>query len=216
MLSQFERAFSPKKKYLLSGVKHMLKYLNNLILIILLITAASFDVKKNKIPNFITFPLIIVGLILNIIMNGFGGLTFSLTGFAFGLAIFFIPFALGLMGAGDVKLMAAIGALMGFKFTVLSTLYTAAAGLIVVFGYLIYKNKIFSYFRKYFVAIIRTILINIKFKDNSTLGNKLKRYAYYSAAPNETNEKLYVPYGLAIALGTLFVLWGNYKGYIFF
>lgn len=216
MLSQFERAFSPKKKYLISGVKHMLKYINNLMLIILLIMAASFDVKKNKIPNFLTFPLIIMGLVLNIIMDGFSGLIFSLNGFAFGLAIFFIPFAMGLMGAGDVKLMAAVGSFMGFKFTVMSTLYTAAAGLIVAIGYLIYKKKVFSYFRKYLVSIIRVILININFKDNSTLENKLKRYAYYNAAPNDTNEKLYVPYGLAIALGTLFVLWGNYKGYIFF
>lgn len=91
----------------------MLANLINLILIILLLTASFFDAKEKRIPNFLTFPVIFTGLILNIIMNGLDGITFSFYGFLIGLAIFFIPFALGLMGAGDVKLMAAIGALMG-------------------------------------------------------------------------------------------------------
>lgn len=194
----------------------MLTNINNVILIILLLAAAFFDVTKNKIPNFLTFPVICAGIILNIIVNGFSGFLFSLYGFFFGLAIFFIPFAFGLMGAGDVKLMAAVGTLKGFRFTVISTFFSSVAGLIVVFGYLIYKKKIFSYFKKYFVALIRLILLKINFSDENILGKKLKKFAYYNAVPNETSEKLYVPYGLAIALGTLFVLWGNYKTYLHF
>jgi len=194
----------------------MLTNINNIILIILILTAAFFDCTKNKIPNLLTFPVMITGLILNIMMNGFSGLIFSLYGFLFGLAIFFIPFAFGLMGAGDVKLMAAVGALKGFRFTVMSTLFSSAAGLIVVLGYLIYKKKIFSYFKKYFVALVRLILLKINFSDGNILGSKLKKIAYSNAAPNETNEKLYVPYGLAIALGTLFALWWNYNTYLHF
>lgn len=193
----------------------MFKYIIIFILIILLIMAAFYDVTKKKIPNFLTFPVIFIGLILNITMNGLNGLMFSLYGFLFGLAIFFIPFALGLMGAGDVKLMAAVGALIGWKITALSTLFSAAAGFIVGFAYLIYKKSIFRYFRKYFVPILRIILTNINFSDGNILGNKLKKYAYFNEAMSGVNEKLYIPYGLAIAFGTLFALWGTYKGYIF-
>lgn len=194
----------------------MLENINNIILIILLLTAAFFDITKNKIPNFLTFPVMLISLILNIIMNGFNGLVFSFWGFILGLAIFFIPFAFGLMGAGDVKLMTAIGALKGFMFTAISALFTAVAGFIVVIGYLIYKKRIFSYFKKYFLTLARVILININFSDGNILGNKLKKFAYSNAASSEASEKLYVPYGLAIALGTLLTLWGNYKTYLRF
>lgn len=187
----------------------MLININNCILTILLLTAAFFDCTKKKIPNFLTFPVIIAGLTLNIIANGFRGGLISFYGFLFGLAIFFIPFALGLMGAGDVKLMAAVGILKGWKFTAFATLFSAAAGLIVVLGYLIYKKKIFSYFKKYFVALARFILKYISFSDRDILGNKLKKFSYSKAAINDASEKIYVPYGLAIALGTLFVLFQN-------
>jgi prepilin peptidase CpaA len=196
----------------------MFANLNNLILIILLFIAAFFDVKEKRIPNVLTFPIMLIGLILNIIMNGLNGCLFSLYGFLIGLAVFFIPFALGLMGAGDVKLMAAIGALMGFKFTVLSSLFSAVAGVIVVFAYLIYKKESFSYFRKYVVAIAKVILKCIYFSDKNIVGNKLKEFAYSKEDEIEIkkNEKLYVPYGLAIALGTLFVLSGIFKRYLLF
>jgi prepilin peptidase CpaA len=196
----------------------MLANLNNIILIILLFIAAFFDVKEKRIPNWLTFPIILIGLILNIIMNGLNGCLFSFYGFLIGLAVFFIPFALGLMGAGDVKLMAAIGSLMGWKFTVLSSLFSAVAGIIVVFGYLIYKKELFSYFRKYFVAIAKAILKYINFSDKNIVGTKLKKFAYSKEIEIgiKKNEKLYVPYGLAIALGTLFVLSGIFKRYLLF
>ncbi len=188
--------------------------LSNYILIILLLIAAFFDTKEKRIPNLLTFPVMLVGLILNIFMNSLNGIMFSFAGFFIGAAVFFIPFALGLMGAGDVKLMAAIGALMGWRFAILSSLFSAIAGIIVVLGYLIYKKRLFSYFRKYFVAVVRAVLNKIYFSDRNIIGNKLKKFAYSSEIENKENEKMYVPYGLAIALGTLFVLGGNIKGYL--
>jgi len=192
----------------------MMINLGNVTLITLLLIAAFYDVKEKRIPNLLTFPVIFAGLIFNVAMNGLNGVMVSFYGFFIGFAIFFIPFALGLMGGGDVKLMAAIGALMGWKFTVLSSLFSAIAGIVVVFLYLIYKKRLFSYFRKYFVAIARFVLNKFYFSDRNIVGNKLKRFAYSNEIQNKENEKLYVPYGLAIALGTLFVLGGNFKGYL--
>jgi len=206
--------FYQKTIYLMLGVDDMMINLGNVTLITLLLIAAFYDVKEKRIPNLLTFPVIFAGLIFNVAMNGLNGVMVSFYGFFIGFAIFFIPFALGLMGGGDVKLMAAIGALMGWKFTVLSSLFSAIAGIVVVFLYLIYKKRLFSYFRKYFVAIARFVLNKFYFSDRNIVGNKLKRFAYSNEIQNKENEKLYVPYGLAIALGTLFVLGGNFKGYL--
>lgn len=194
----------------------MLVNLSSLILIILILTASFFDVKEKRIPNFLTFPVMIIGLVLNIIMNGLNGVVFSFFGFIMGLIVFFIPFTLGFMGGGDVKLMASIGALKGFKFTMLSTLFSAIAGIIVVFAYLIYKKKLFSYFRKYFVFVTQVFLRYVHFSDSSIIGNKLKKFAYFKKVENVKEEKLYVPYGLAIAIGTLVVLSGILNEYIIF
>jgi len=182
----------------------MLENLNNFMLIILLFAAVFFDITQKRIPNFITFPAMLVGLILNIIMNGLNGFLFSFYGFIIGLVIFFIPFVFGLMGAGDVKLMAAIGTIKGFKFTFSSILFAAIAGMIVTFCYLVYKKKLFSYFRKYLVIIAEMILKYIYFSNKNVIGNKLRKFAYPKETEYNLNEKLYIPYGLAIALGALF------------
>lgn len=194
----------------------MLGNFNIFALVILLFTAAFYDLKEKRIPNIITFPIIIVGLILNIIMNGLNGCLFSLNGFFIGLAVFFIPFAFGFMGAGDVKLMGAIGALMGWEFTALSTLFSSIAGFGLVFVYLIYKKRLFRFFKKYFLALVNFILRNIYFSDRNIIGNKLKKISYSNVVENQVEAKLYVPYGLAIALGTLFVLSGIWERYLFF
>lgn len=194
----------------------MFATLMNFVLIILLLAVSFFDVTMKRIPNFLTFPAILIGLILNVFMNNLNGLIFSFFGFFIGLAVFFIPFAVGLMGAGDVKLMAAIGALMGWKFIILSTLFSAIAGIFVTIIYLVYKKKVLSYFRKYFVVISRLILKYIYFSERNFLGNKLRRFAYSRENESKRNEKLYVPYGLSIAVGTLIVLSEIFNEYLIF
>jgi prepilin peptidase CpaA len=120
------------------------------------------------------------------------------------------------MGAGDVKLMAAIGTIKGFKFTFSSILFAAIAGIIVTFCYLAYKKKLFSYFRKYLMIIAEMILKYVYFSNKNVIGNKLRKFAYSKENENNLNEKLYIPYGLAIALGTLFELSGIFKTYLLF
>ena len=65
-----------------------------------------------------------------------------------GLAIFFLPFVMGGMGAGDVKLMGAIGALMGWRSSVLTAFYSALVGGAMVIVYLLYTGKLRDYVKK--------------------------------------------------------------------
>ena len=83
---------------------------------IVLVVAAVIDGIQLKVPNWITFPMIASGWIYSACAYAWGGdswmvgLGWSLLGTAVGLALLLPPYAVGGMGAGDVKLLAGVGA----------------------------------------------------------------------------------------------------------
>lgn len=98
------------------------------------------DLKTRKILNKITYPSIILGFLLQPFLywmsglNGWTGLLQSLYGFLLGFGFFFIFYLIGKgknMGAGDVKLMGAVGALLGWEMTINVIVFTAITGLVV-------------------------------------------------------------------------------------
>ena len=98
----------------------MTHLLNNLgfteiYLSVILVFAGIIDYKKQKIPNYITFSTVFVALIYHFYLSGFNGLLFSIIGMFTGIALLIIPYIMGGMGAGDVKLLGAIGAFIGYK-----------------------------------------------------------------------------------------------------
>lgn len=95
-----------------------------------LIAAAWTDVRQGKIPNAVTYPGVLLGLIGHTIAGGLSGdgeLRIGLAGAAIGLAVGFLPllaaWQAGGVGGGDAKLMAAVGALVGWKFTLAAMVY---------------------------------------------------------------------------------------------
>ena len=76
----------------------------------ILIVAAVIDGWKLKVPNWITFPLILAGWAYSTIAFGWAGLAWSLAGTFVGLGLLLPAYAIGGMGAGDVKLLAGVGA----------------------------------------------------------------------------------------------------------
>jgi prepilin peptidase CpaA len=79
--------------------------------------AAVIDVRTRKIPNSLTVPFCLAGVAFNVIVTwpSWAGLQASLLGFAAGFAIMFVLWLIGGGGAGDLKLMAALGAWLGPK-----------------------------------------------------------------------------------------------------
>src|SRR6185437_14183974 len=75
--------------------------------------AAAIDVRTRKIPNWLTVPFCVAGIAFNLIWRQWAGLQDSLLGFAAGFAIMFVLLLIGGGGAGDLKLMAALGAWLG-------------------------------------------------------------------------------------------------------
>lgn len=109
-----------------------------LLLLALLGTAVWHDVRARRIPNAIVFPGALVALVLHLVLPAGAGLVgapmgglgiaSSLGGLALGLACLLPMYALGLMGAGDVKLLAMVGAFVGAGQILPIALLTLAAG----------------------------------------------------------------------------------------
>src|ERR1700712_3249894 len=86
---------------------------------------AAFDVKSRRIPNVLTLATFILGVALHLDLNGGRGLLSSLAG-ALVCGLIFLAFYLaGGMGAGDVKLMAAVGACAGLSHVTYLLVFTS-------------------------------------------------------------------------------------------
>jgi prepilin peptidase CpaA len=77
------------------------------------VIATITDLRMFKIHNFLTLPLVVSGLLYHGVNGGSPGLGESVLGMVAGFGVFFLIFLLGGMGAGDVKLMAGVGAWLG-------------------------------------------------------------------------------------------------------
>ena len=80
------------------------------IVLLASLVAAVLDVWKFKVYNALTVPLLLTGLAYHTMASGLQGLQGSLMGSLFGFAVLIVFYAMGGIGAGDVKLMAAVGA----------------------------------------------------------------------------------------------------------
>jgi prepilin peptidase CpaA len=124
-------------------------------LVVLAFLCLVFDLRERRIPNVITLPGAALGLVLNGYLFGSAGLLNSLKGFALGIGILFIPFVLGAMGGGDVKMLGMIGALKGTSFVLGTMLYGAVAGGILALVLLAKEGELLNTLR-YIGLIIRS------------------------------------------------------------
>ncbi len=92
------------------------------------LVASIVDIRSRRIPNWLTATM--AGIGTGLAASGASGVSLgaSVAGFALGLALMMPGHALGATGAGDVKLMAAVGAIVGPALVVSAFLFTAIAG----------------------------------------------------------------------------------------
>ena len=168
--------------------------ITNIILSLMVVSALVLDLKTNKIPNYITFPGIIMGIILYIITDGFSGLAFGALGAVAGIALLLIPFAIKGIGGGDVKLLGAIGAFKGAQFVFTTFLASAIFGGIIALIVIIWRRKIIEVLKWCFKALYKIFAFIItKGRFKVPLGSFPAKGIKY-------------PYGLAIALGAFLIL----------
>ena len=150
-----------------------------ILLLLIASIGAIYDWRARRIPNWLTFGSLAIIFPVNIFHFGIYGFVNSLLGLFAGLALLFIPYLAGGMGAGDVKLLGTLGAIVGYKGAVLIFFYTAACGLILSIIWLLFNPS--------------------RLKFLITTGQVLPAI--------DKNQK--IPYGIAILLGTiLYIMFG--------
>jgi len=118
---------------------HILELTANVFAVVIGIVSAVTDAQVRKIYNALTYPGVLVGFIFHTVaallfQRGIAGFLFSLYGFLLGFGFFFIFYWMSggkKMGAGDVKLYAAVGACFGVYATLYSLIITALVGLLI-------------------------------------------------------------------------------------
>jgi len=112
------------------------------------------DFTRRRISNVVTFGAAILALIIRLALGGPFALLGGVEGWLLGVAIFVVPFALGWMGAADVKLLAAFGALGGPEFALQSALLGCIAGGLMSVVYLMREHR-FGFTLQYLFVFLR-------------------------------------------------------------
>jgi prepilin peptidase CpaA len=161
--------------------------------------AVAFDLWERRIPNWLVFLALGAGFLLNA-WHGTEQFVSSLWGFGLVIAILLLPFAMGLMGAGDVKLLGAVGALLGAAWVPRVLFYSALAGGLLAVLSLATKGVRWSFIKetwmdlKLFVTSGGTVV-------PASVGERDAKGAHT------------IPYGVAIGMGTLIAFYGDPRGY---
>ena len=168
-----------------------------IFLLVVLIVAATFDVVVHRIPNLITYPTMASALIYYFLMMGLEGVLFSVKGLALGIVLFIIPYLMGVMGAGDAKLMGAVGSILGVEGVLMASICTAIVGGLYAVILLLFNPRYFKEFLHRHFTTLKTFTFT-------------GQYIAIPAAEPDRQPKLY--YGTAIALGTFVYIFLNYLG----
>jgi len=153
------------------------------------VCGAVTDIREKRIPNWLTYGGVATALTLRAGLGGWAALKDGLEGVLFCGGIFFLFFFVGGMGAGDVKLMAAVGGFAGGSHAVMVVFATAVAGGVLAIFYVVVKGR-----------VKRTAM---------NMGKLLQFHLTSGAQENpelslQSSDALRLPYGVAIAAGTLY------------
>jgi prepilin peptidase CpaA len=153
--------------------------------------SAVYDVRCRRIPNFITLPAMVFGLVLH---GALGGWRQSATAAAGGLIcglIFFVFYLAGGMGAGDVKLITAAGCIAGLPLIGHLLVWTALAGGMMAVGLALCRRRLVTTLRNMCVLVVHHRAMGLTPHAEFNVGN---------------DHGLRLPYALAITAGSALTL----------
>ncbi|UCE60840.1 MAG: prepilin peptidase [Phycisphaerales bacterium] len=158
-----------------------------------ILLASWIDYSQKRVPNWLNLSLIITGFIVQGLYFGMTGLATGMAGLLTGFGLLIIPWLMHGMGAGDVKLMAAIGVWLGPWLTLCSF------GLGVVIGGIIAVIMILATGRLW-MALANMSVILTKCSNRETL------FTEFGGAKTFGSTSQLLPYGVPLTVGTLIIL----------
>ena len=153
------------------------------------VTAALTDVRERRIPNRLTYPAMVAGLALQAAVHGWHGLLLGLSGALLFGGLFLIFHLVRAMGAGDVKLAAALGCIIGPAGSWQVMFATAVAGGVLAIVVMVFTGRVWKTLRSTLAVAGFHVVHGLRTHPEVNLDN--------SAAVR-------LPYGLAFAAGTLY------------
>ena len=171
------------------------------ILLALLLIASISDCRSYRIPNWLTFGGTTFALLYSVVVPfspqmGFG---WALGGFALGLSFMLPLYMLGLMGAGDVKLMAMVGAFLGMTGTLYAVLLIFICGGLSALAYSAWRHS------------LRQLFSNVQLKLRTLLVSSFGGSQTHAVMASPSAGRL--PYAVSISLGTLIFLIARQLGH---
>ena len=162
---------------------------------------AYYDLRERRIPNAFVFPAALIGLSLNAWL-GWNGLWFGLQGLIAGFALLLIPYLFRVMGAGDVKFLAAIGAFVGAFGSLRALLFALLIYPLLALFFVIRQGKLKLTLRRFGLVLSRVAGSIIPF---------FQLYATRMESINdETIPSATTPFALSLSAGTLVAIYTNW------
>lgn len=155
-----------------------------------LIVAAYIDGKELKVPNWITFPMVLAGIVYSTWVGGWAGLGASLLGMVVGLLCLLPLYSVGGMGAGDVKLMAGVGAWVGAKITFYAFCVSTVVGAVMAVIMVLYKRDV----KKHYANTLMIVNEWLDIRNPKKLSE---------IAAERKPRMLLLPYGIPICIGSI-------------
>jgi prepilin peptidase CpaA len=159
------------------------------LLIPLAVIITYYDVRYRRIPNAFVLATLISGLIVNTIYGGWKGTLGSLGGCAVAFILMFVLHVFGAMGAGDVKLFAAVGSLVGTHLVFPTFLVVILTGGALALLLMLHTGAVRTTMQRVLMILVGLLP-----------GWQIPRFA----VPND--RKHTIPYGVAITFGSLISL----------
>ena len=164
-----------------------------LVLFMVLVVAVATDLKNHRIPNFLLLPALVFTVILHGMSGGMDGLITAVGGLTLGLAMLFPLYAMGGMGAGDVKLLGIVGSFIGPWGAVVAGLSTMMVGAVFGIAVIVWR-RMHPVFELNTAHLLST----------HASGAGMRPVAH---SVNHQSSTTSIPYAPAIAAGTLIALW---------
>jgi prepilin peptidase CpaA len=162
----------------------------------LTISAALLDWRSRRIPNWLTVPGFLSGITLHVVLNGWQGLRFALAGGVLALILLLPLVILRALGAGDWKLMGAVGAFLGWKLFLFVMFGSILASGIMAMVQMIRVGRVAETFRNMWTLLKGFFVFGLKKNPQISLDNP---------------RLLKLPFGVAVAAATVVCFWAAHR-----